>query len=183
MGGGGSGKTLLSLWRYAPRMAPGPKFIRLSDVRQVEVKAQMSAAGRAGIHLRFLEQAERRVFIHCKYDPGVIVEAHGHASDHALYVLAGSVAVGGEECGAGTLVVLEEGAVFGPLEAGPDGTELLEFYEGDPMPVPADPEGFARLLVERGVTPVDLAATREPAAGRTAAGHRTADDRRADVEP
>jgi hypothetical protein len=52
------------------------------------------------------------------------------------------------------LVVLEQGAVFGPLVAGPAGTELLEFYAGDPRPVPADPDGFAKLLEERGILPV-----------------------------
>jgi hypothetical protein len=32
---------------------------------------------------------------------------------------------------------------------------LLEYYAGDPAPVPADPDGFARLLHERGITPAE----------------------------
>jgi hypothetical protein len=52
------------------------------------------------------------------------------------------------------LVVLEQGATFGPLVAGPDGTDLLEFYAGDPTPVPVDPQGFAAFLDERGILPV-----------------------------
>ena len=52
-------------------------------------------------------------------------------------------------CGPGTNIVLEKGAEFGPLEAGPEGALLLEIMMGDPRAVPADPEGFAALLGER----------------------------------
>ena len=133
------------------------KILRIDDFDPVEVKAQMHGDQRAGIHLRFLEQTPTRVFIHCHYDPGVMVEEHGHASDHAIFVLRGSVTVGDAECPQGTLVILEQGAVFGPLVAGPEGTDLLEFYAGDTRPVPADPEGFASLLQEKGVVPVTTA--------------------------
>ena len=71
-----------------------PRFVRIEDVPAVEVKAQMHGNRRAGVHLRFLEQNDRQWFIHCHYDPGMTIERHGHASDHAIYVLAGSVAVG-----------------------------------------------------------------------------------------
>jgi hypothetical protein len=46
------------------------------------------------------------------------------------------------------------GAVFGPIEAGPEGALLLEVMMGDPRAVPADGKGFASLLAERGVTPL-----------------------------
>lgn len=131
------------------------KFCHISDFSPVEVKAQLNGTRRAGIHLRFLEQAPTRTFIHCHYDPGVMVERHGHSSDHAVFVLNGSVTVGDVECCEGMLVILERGAVFGPLVAGPDGTDLLEFYAGDPTPVPADPEGFTALLEEEGIVPVE----------------------------
>ena len=131
-----------------------PKFVRIEDVPAVEVKAQMHGNRRAGVHLRFLEQNDRHWFIHCHYDPGVMIERHGHASDHAIYVLAGSVAVGQTDCPAGTLVLLDQGAEFGPLVAGPAGTDILEYYAGDATPVPADPQGFAELLRRRGITAV-----------------------------
>ena len=89
-----------------------------------------------------------------RYDPGVVIERHGHSSDHAIMVLGGHLTVGEVECPARTIIVLEQGAVFGPLVAGPDGTELIEFYGGDATPVPADPDGFARLLADRGITPL-----------------------------
>jgi hypothetical protein len=130
------------------------KFLHIEDFPPVEVKAQMHGDRRAGVHIRFLEQAPTRTFIHCHYDPGVIIERHGHASDHAIFVLAGSVTVGDVLCSRGTLVVLEQGCVFGPLVAGPEGTDLLEFYAGDPTPVPADPQGFAALLAQSGIVAV-----------------------------
>jgi hypothetical protein len=144
---------------------PELKVLRIGDFPQVEVKAQMHGDRRAGIHLRFLEQTPTRVFIHCHYDPGMTVEEHGHASDHAIYVLNGSVTVGDVDCPSGTLVVLERGAVFGPLVAGPDGTDLLEFYAGDPTPVPADPQGFAALLEQKGIVPVPTDFDRVRSAG------------------
>jgi hypothetical protein len=138
----------------APDSVPQLKFLHVDDFPSLEVKAQEHGDRRVGAHLRFLEQTPTRVFNYCEYDPGMTLEVHGHASDHAIFVCKGSVCVGDVFCGPGTLVVLEQGAVFGPLVAGPEGTELLEFYAGDSRPVPVDPEGFAALLEERGITPV-----------------------------
>jgi hypothetical protein len=131
------------------------RFVHTDDVPAREVKAQQHGDRRVAIKLRFLEQGPGRVFIHTRYDPGIVVERHGHRSDHAIFILEGSVTIGEVECTPGMLVTLEQGAEFGPLVAGPDGTELLEFYAGDPAPVPADPAAFARLLKERGIIPVE----------------------------
>jgi hypothetical protein len=142
------------------------KILRIRDFAPIEVLAQMHGDRRVGVHLRFLEQTPTRSFFHCHYDPGMTIEVHGHASDHAIYVLKGSVAVGEVDCDEGTLVVLEKGAIFGPLVAGPEGTDLLEFYAGDTTPVPDDPEAFAALLRERDIQPVPVAFSRhaeEPA--------------------
>jgi len=132
----------------------GLKILHIDDVPPVEVKAQMHGGRRVGAHLRFLEQTPHRTFIHCHYDPGMTIEEHGHSSDHAIYVLDGLVTVGSEGCGAGTLVVLEQGATFGPLVAGPGGADLLEFYAGDLAPVPADRNAFHRMLADRGIEEV-----------------------------
>jgi hypothetical protein len=134
---------------------PSLRFVHIDDVPVQEVKAQQHGDRRAAIKLRFLEQTSTRVLIHTRYDPGIVVERHGHRSDHAIFILGGSVTIGDVECTPGMLVILEEGATFGPLEAGPEGTELLEFYAGNPAPVSADPAGFARLLEERGIVPLE----------------------------
>jgi hypothetical protein len=135
---------------------PELKIIRVDDLAPFEGKAQMHGDRRVAAHLRFLEQTATRVFIHCHYDPGMTIEAHGHASDHAIFVLNGSVTVGEVECPPATLVVLEKGAVFGPLVAGPEGTDLLEFYAGDTTPIPEDPDAFEALLRARDIVPVPV---------------------------
>ena len=88
--------------------------------------------------------------LYAEYDPGMVIERHGHSSDHVIFVTRGSVAVGDVDWSPGMMVLLEQGAIFGPLVAGPEGTELLEFYTGNPGPVSADPDGFQALLAERG---------------------------------
>ena len=45
---------------------------------------------------------------------------------------------------------LEQGASFGPFIAGPKGVELFEVMMGDPRSWAADPEGFEKLLAEKG---------------------------------
>jgi hypothetical protein len=75
-------------------------------------------------------------------------------SDHLVFVLDGEITVGDRPCPAGTQIVLEQGAVFGPIVAGPTGALLFEIMLGDPRSVPADPEGFARLCAERGIEPL-----------------------------
>jgi hypothetical protein len=92
--------------------------------------------------------------LYARYDPGMLVERHGHESDHVVFVLDGEIGVGTRFCPAGTHIVLEQGAVFGPIEAGPQGALLFEIMTGDPRAVPADREAFAALCTERGITPL-----------------------------
>ncbi len=86
-----------------------------------------------------------------RYDPHVVIERHGHASDHLVYVLEGELRVGERVCPSGTLIVLEVGAAFGPLIAGPAGALLFETWAGDPRPNPVDKEGYYALLKEKGI--------------------------------
>jgi len=146
-------------------MTPGePRFVIVDpeEVPWTEVLAQRHGTRRASVHLRFLEWTERRMADIARYDPGVVIERHGHASDHMVLVLEGQVAIGDRVCGPRTLVVLEQGAVFGPLVAGPDGALLFETWAGDPRPVPEDRAAHARLLAERGIVPLAVAPFASP---------------------
>ena len=69
----------------------------------------------------------------------------------------------------GRVVARSKGAVFGPLIAGPEGAMLFETWAGDPRPVPADKEGHARLLAERGIVKLPNPKFERPAS----AGDRT----------
>jgi predicted enzyme related to lactoylglutathione lyase len=126
-------------------------FRHIEDVRGQEVRAQLHGERRAGVHCWFLEWSPSRTVIYTEYDPGLVLEVHGHRSDHVIYILDGLLHVGATACPPGTMVLLEYGATFGPLVAGPEGTKLLEFYTGDPRPVSVDPDGYLALLAQRGI--------------------------------
>jgi len=126
-------------------------FRHVDDVAGQEVRAQLHGDRRAGVRCWFLEWSPSRMVIFTEYEPGLTLEVHGHRSDHVIWILEGSLAVGDVDCRPGTMILLEHGATFGPLVAGPLGTTLLEFYTGDPRPVSTDPAGYEALLAERGI--------------------------------
>jgi len=138
-------------------------FRHLDDVPWREVKAQMHGDRRVTVHLKFMESSPNRTVIYTRYDPDLVLEEHGHSSDHVIFILKGSLMVGATECPPGTMVLLEHGATFGPLVAGPEGTELIEFYTGDVTPVPADPPAYDALLESRGIVPVPAEIDRDRA--------------------
>jgi len=143
---------------------PGePRFeIRhVDDLAWSEVKAQQHGDRRVSVWEKFVELTPELTVIYARYDPGVIVERHGHRSDHLVFVLDGEITVGDRRCGTGTHILLEEGATFGPLVAGADGATLYEVMMGDPRAVPADKAEFAALLASHGIDelpnpPLDL---------------------------
>jgi hypothetical protein len=105
-----------------------------------------------GVDIKFLEWTDRRMVTMARYAPGIVVERHGHSSDHFVYVLEGSVEVGGHHCPQGTLMVLEEGAVFGPLIAHAEtGCLLLESILDAHMPVPEDKVAYSALLASMNI--------------------------------
>src|SRR5262245_5911609 len=126
-----------SIMEPEPRLA----FVRADAVPWTEVIAQLHGERRVSVHEKFLEWNAKRMVVLGRYDPHVVIERHGHASDHLVYVLEGELLVGDRRCGPGTLIVLELGAKFGPLIAGPEGAMLFEVWMGDPRPVPGDKGG------------------------------------------
>lgn len=131
----------------APRLA----FVHADDVPWTEVIAQQHGERRVSVHEKFLEWTPQRMVVLGRYDPNVVIERHGHASDHLVYVLEGELLAGDRHCPPGTLIVLEHGATFGPLIAGAAGALLFESWAGDPRPVPANKEEYYALLHARGI--------------------------------
>ena len=136
----------------------GPVFRHVDDEPWHEVRAQLHGDRRVAARLKFVLADGAPTALYSEYDPGLVLEAHGHGSDHVVVVLGGSVRIGDVDCTPGTVVRLQHGATFGPLVAGPDGTRLLELYSGDMTPVPADPEGYEELLRARNIVrvPADI---------------------------
>ena len=132
---------------------PTPKlvFVNAAEIPWQEVVAQRHGERRVSVHEKFLEWTKERMVVLGRYDPRVVIERHGHKSDHLVYVLEGDLTVGDRHCPTGTLIVLEAGAAFGPLVAGERGALLFETWAGDPGPVPTDKEGYSALLRERGI--------------------------------
>jgi hypothetical protein len=130
-----------------PRLA----FVHIDDVPWREVIAQKHGERRVSVHEKFLEWTAQQMVVLGRYDPHVVIERHGHKSNHLVYVLEGELQVGDRQCGAGTLIVLECGATFGPLIAGASGALLFEVWMGDPAPVPADKDEYYALLRARGI--------------------------------
>ncbi len=131
---------------------PKLTFRHTNDVEWQEVRAQFHGERRAGVHIKFLEFSPTRTLIVTHYDPDLVLDRHRHGSDHMIYITGGTLFVGDVECTPGMMILLEQGAAFGPLVAGPEGTDLLEFYTGDVTPTSADPEGYKVILEEKGIT-------------------------------
>jgi len=131
--------------------SPALRFVHVDDVEAQEVVAQLHGDERIGVHLKFLEWTKDRMVAYTRYDPGLILERHAHSSDALIFIIDGDVTIGDRPCPPGTLVVLEKGAAFGPLVAGPDGCTFLECYGDDVRPIPVDKEGYFELLAERGI--------------------------------
>jgi hypothetical protein len=130
---------------------PEPVFRHADALPWQEVRAQQHGARRASVREKWLEFTPQILTLYARWDPGVVVHRHGHNSDHLVFVLEGEMLCGEVRCTKGMHIWLEKGAALGPLIAGPQGVELFEVMLGDPRSWPADPEGFAKLLAERGI--------------------------------
>ena len=118
---------------------------RWHEVRAIEVRGR-----RASVWEKWLDFTPGFLSLYAKWDPGVMIHKHGHNSDHVVFVLHGEMTCGDVKCTAGMHIALPHGAAFGPFIAGPEGCELFEVMMGDPRSWPADPEGFEKLLAEKG---------------------------------
>jgi hypothetical protein len=140
-----------------------PRFSHLDTVPWQEVRRQhhRDRDRDASVREKWLDFSPNFLSLYARWDPGMIVQAHGHNSHHVVYVLAGEMTCGDVRCTAGTHIALDQGDTFGPFVAGPDGVELFEVMMGDPRSFPADLEAHERFLAAHGVEqlpnpPIDL---------------------------
>ena len=132
-------------------MAGGPRFCHLHDLPWQEVRRQRHGDHEAAVREKWMEFSPRYLSLYARWDPGMIVHAHGHRSDHVVFVVEGDMTCGEVRCPVGTHIALDEGDTFGPFVAGPDGVVLFEVMMGDPRSFPADPAGYQSLLAARGI--------------------------------
>ena len=77
----------------------GPRFSRLDDVPWEEVRKLDFGDHTASVREKWLDFSPRFLSLLAEWDPGMMIHAHGHNSDHIVYVLRGSV-----HCGARPLL-------------------------------------------------------------------------------
>lgn len=131
---------------------PTVSYVHDEDAAYVDVKSQTQGDRRVSVWLKMLDLAPDRAFFHTRYDPGLVLERHGHKSDHYVFVISGTVTFDGEPCRAGSLIKLPCGASFGPIVVGDEGAELIEVYFGDSRPVRVAIDEWSEIKRERGIT-------------------------------
>ena len=146
----------------------GPRIRHLDDVPWEEVRKIDYGDRTASVREKWIDFSPRFLSLFAEWDPGMMIHAHGHNSNHIVYVLEGSVTCGDVHCGPGTHIALDQGDTFGPFVAGDDGAVLFEVMMGDPRSFPSDEEGWERLLAERGA---HAGAQPEDRAAGVARGH------------
>ena len=142
-------------------MRESPRFVALDDLPWQEVRRVRQGDRVMSVREKWLDFSPAFLSLYAKWDPGMIVQPHGHNSNHVVYVLEGEMTCGDVVCRKGTHIALDQGDTFGPFVAGREGVELFEVMMGDPRSFPADLEGYARFLAERGAEqlpnpPIDM---------------------------
>lgn len=130
---------------------PTVSYVHDEDRDYVDVKSQKQGERKVSVWLKMLDLEPERAFFHTRYDPGLVLQRHGHRSDHYVFVIAGTVFFDGERCRAGSLIKLPLGATFGPIVVGDEGAETIEVYFGDCRPVPARSAEWDSIKRERGI--------------------------------
>jgi hypothetical protein len=125
-----------------------PRFIHLDDLKWQEVRRMRRGRDDVSVREKWLDFSPSFLSLYAKWDPGMIVQAHGHNSNHVVFVLDGDMTCGDVVCRKGTHIALDQGDTFGPFVAGPDGVELFEVMMGDPRSFPADLDAYARFLAD-----------------------------------
>ena len=73
-------------------------FRHIDEEKWYEVKAQQHGEKRVSIWEKYLEWTPNFLSLYARYDPGMIVERHGHMSDHIVFVLEGEITIGDQLC-------------------------------------------------------------------------------------
>jgi anti-sigma factor ChrR (cupin superfamily) len=128
-----------------------PVIVHVETLDWHEVHAQRMGERRASVWNRFVDISDSRTVIYTRYDPGVVLARHWHASDEIILVLEGSLMAGDRDCPTGSVILLDAGTRFGPIVTGDAGAVIFEMFDGPAARAGTDHEGFDALLEARGV--------------------------------
>ena len=142
-------------------MATSPRF-RHADEEKWQVVRQLRKGDEVlSVREKWLDFGPRFLSLYARWDPGMMVQPHGHNSNHVVFVLEGDMSCGDVRCTPGMHIALDQGDDFGPFVAGPDGVVLFEVMMGDPRSFPARELEWEALLTSHGAErmpnpPIDL---------------------------
>lgn len=131
-------------------MSKSPRFTHVDDHEYQAVRQVGQGDRTMSVYEKWLDFSPAFLSLYARWDPGMIVQPHGHNSNHVVFVLDGEMTCGDVVCRKGTHIALDQGDTFGPFVAGPEGVELFEVMMGDPRSFAADPEGHERFLAAHG---------------------------------
>ena len=117
-------------------MPGGPRFRHLDEVPWEEVRKIDYGDRTASVREKWLDFSPRFLSLLAEWDPGMMIHAHGHNSDHIVYVLEGDMSCGDVHCGPGTHIALDQGDTFGPFIAGPERRRAVRGDDGRSAFVP-----------------------------------------------
>jgi hypothetical protein len=142
-------------------MAHSPRFSNLEGLPWQEVRRIRRGDQTMSVREKWLDFCPAFLSLYAEWDPGMIVQPHGHHSHHVVFVVDGEMTCGDVLCRKGTHIALEQGDTFGPFVAGPEGVALFEVMMGDPRSFAADTDGYARFLAAQGAEqmpnpPIDM---------------------------
>ena len=142
-------------------MSNSPRFTHLDDHEFQAVRRVGQGDRTMSVREKWLDFSPAYLSLYAKWDPGMIVQPHGHNSDHVVFVIEGDIMCGETHCPAGTHIALDQGDIFGPFVAGPNGCVLFEIMMGDPRSFPGDLAEYEKFLADNGVQqlpnpPIDM---------------------------
>jgi hypothetical protein len=102
----------------------GIHFSSLASAERLESPVGDAAVWRLG----YDEDPVRPGFMHVRWGPGEGSPEHRHKSWTANVILRGTLRIGERWFQTGDVAVIEPNIWYGPLEAGPEGAEILEIH-------------------------------------------------------
>lgn len=136
----------------APRLRVG----NVENLPWLRAREQRNGDGTESAVLNRIVASEPMFVAYTRYEPGMMLARHSHHADEVIYIVDGEVQVGDQLWTKGTVAILEKGAYFGPLIAGPQGALLFEVFNGRPERAGQDRAGYDELLAARAVTELPI---------------------------
>ena len=133
--------------------------LRVGNVHELpwlRTREQQNSDGTRSAVQNRIVASEPMFVTYTRYEPSMMLARHSHQADEVIFILAGEVRVGEQRWTEGTVAIVEEGAFFGPLVAGPEGALLFEVFNGQAQRAEQDRNGWDELKAARGVSELPI---------------------------